>query len=74
MRDGTVHEGVLGEALGHPERPLSRDKLIAKFIDCAGRAARPLPVAAATALAGRLLAIDEAADAGALFASSHAAG
>ena len=68
LRDGTRREGALAEALGHPQRPLSRDALVRKFIDCAGRAARPLDAAGAVALAERLLVIDEVADVGAVFA------
>jgi 2-methylcitrate dehydratase PrpD len=53
------------DALGCPARPLDDARLLAKFDDCMGRAARPL--APAGALAGRILALEGEPDAGAAF-------
>lgn len=69
LAGGQILDGALSLALGHPDRPLSRDALVAKFVDCAARAARPLDVARATELADRLLGIDAAADVAPLFDS-----
>ncbi len=67
FRGGRLFEGELAEALGAPERPLSSEGLVEKFIACAGRAARPLEPKAAKRLAGRLLELDAEPDVGALF-------
>ncbi len=68
LRDGRVLKAETDDALGCSARPLSEAQLIAKFVDCAGRAAVPLGVAQAEALAERILALEECDDVGALFA------
>lgn len=64
LPQGESLQGSVGNARGHPQRPLSRDDLVAKFVDCAGRAARPLDPGTAASAATALLQIDAAADAG----------
>lgn len=68
LADGRTLADEAPEALGHPGRPLSREALVAKFLDCAGRAVRPMTATAAMQLAARLLAVDELDDVGQLFA------
>lgn len=41
MRDGTVHRHQVTAPYGSPAAPLSDEALIAKFVDCGLRAARP---------------------------------
>lgn len=53
---------------GAPTRPLSAGQLVAKFVDCAGRAAHALPAHPAATLAERLLRLDNEEDAGDLTA------
>lgn len=63
LRDGRrLHEHV-AQAVGHPGRPLGVDALLAKFVDCASRAARPLDARTARALAARIRELDSSADA-----------
>ena len=64
MRDGTSHSLLIEQPLGHPSRPLDDARLIAKFVDCAGRAASPLSAEHALAAAEAILAIDLAPRAG----------
>ena len=47
-------------------RPCS---LIAKFVDCAGRAQQPLAAEQATVLAGRILSLADEPDSGAVIAT-----
>ena len=68
LADGTVLSMEVGDALGCPARPLPHAAQVAKFVDCLGRAARPLDPTAASALGARVLALDTCADVGALFA------
>jgi 2-methylcitrate dehydratase PrpD len=42
MRDGRRHAVRVDEPLGHAARPLSYDRLVEKFLDCARHAARPI--------------------------------
>jgi 2-methylcitrate dehydratase PrpD len=67
LRDGRALSGEVAQARGSPAAPLSTAALVDKFVDCCGRAARPLGSVAARALAARILAIDELDDAGSLF-------
>lgn len=67
LADGRRIEEQCRQALGCPERPLSREGLVAKFVDCAGRAAHPLSPAQAHELAERILTLEDCADVGALF-------
>mgnify|MGYP000751878029 CR=1 FL=1 len=53
---------------GCPENPLSYEQLVAKFIDCAGRARKPLDTAAAASLADAIMALEDCEDVGALLA------
>ena len=66
--DGTEHRAEIASALGCPERPLSEAQLVAKFVDCAGRAEVPLGTAQAHDLASKILSLEGCADVGALFA------
>lgn len=66
LADGRTIGGEVPEALGHPDRPLSREALVGKFVDCAGRAERPMTAEAAQRLAAELLAADERDDVGRL--------
>jgi 2-methylcitrate dehydratase PrpD len=68
MIDGRSFEASIDSALGCPERPLDESARIAKFIDCAGRAARSLGQDAAERLAGRILGLENCPDVGKLFA------
>jgi 2-methylcitrate dehydratase PrpD len=66
LRDGQeLHLGVR-DALGDPNRPLDDAALRGKFIDCAARAARPLPRVAAERLADRIFALELETDVGAI--------
>lgn len=65
-RDGRVVSAEVGNALGCPERPLGRDELIAKFVSCAGRAAKPPDDP--WRLADAILALEDCGDVGPLFA------
>jgi 2-methylcitrate dehydratase PrpD len=67
LRDGRLLQAETPDALGCPARPLSEAQLVAKFVDCAGRAAVPLDKARAEVLAARVLALEECSDVGALF-------
>lgn len=66
LRDGRRYTCEIEQALGHPTRPLSDERLRTKFIDCATRAATPMGVAAAEALSSRLMNVDQEATVGAL--------
>ena len=68
LNNGRQFSADIHQALGHPSRPLDDARLIAKFVDCVGRAAEPMTTADAHALASRILKVDEAsAMDGALF-------
>jgi len=67
LRDGQRCSREVTDPAGSPSRPLDDARLTAKFVDCLGRAARPLDAATAGRLAARILLIDEAPDATALF-------
>ncbi len=68
LADGRELRADVANALGCPARPLDDGALVAKFIDCAGRAARPLAATDAAALAWQILALETCGDVGALFA------
>jgi len=59
LRDGRRHSCEIGQALGHPVRPMSDERLHAKFIDCAGRAALPMGAAEARTLLSRLTRLEQ---------------
>jgi len=67
LKDGRVLERDVAHPRGSPANPMSGPELVAKFVDCLGRASRPIAPQAAHALAARILAIDTEEDAGALF-------
>lgn len=62
LNDGRRYTCEIGQALGHPTRPLSDERLRAKFIDCAARAAVAMSTAEAQALCARIERLEEAAD------------
>lgn len=66
LADGRRLEASCRTALGSPERPLGSAQLVAKFVDCARRAARPLAGDQARALAEGILNLETCADVGAL--------
>jgi 2-methylcitrate dehydratase PrpD len=61
LEDGRRLSAEIPQALGHPSRPLDDERLKAKFIDCAMRAAKPLSRAEAESLCDRVLSVEEAA-------------
>lgn len=67
LNDAEVISAEAHQALGHPSQPLSDDDLVAKFISCAQRAARPLSSGDAERLAWQILTLDDCRDAGAVF-------
>ncbi|QDX25657.1 MmgE/PrpD family protein [Sphingomonas suaedae] len=56
LEDGAVLTHRVMQAAGHPDRPMDDRSLIAKFVDCAAHAARPIASASAGELAARVLA------------------
>lgn len=67
LADGRQVSAEVGDALGSPSRPMSDEALMAKFVDCLGRAARPVPEARARRLGERILNLGDGDDIGALF-------
>lgn len=67
LHDGRKFTADVDNALGCPARPLLPAMLVAKFIDCAGRAQNPLAQDQAEALAAAILSLEDCADVGALF-------
>jgi 2-methylcitrate dehydratase PrpD len=59
LRDGKVLEAALELPRGHPQRPIAREALVAKFLECAGPV---LGEARARAAAGRLESLEKIAD------------
>ncbi|WP_245858565.1 MmgE/PrpD family protein [Sphingomonas guangdongensis] len=55
--DGRRLHHAVPQAAGHPDRPMPNDSLVAKFVDCCGRAAEPITAERARALADHLLAL-----------------
>jgi len=68
MGDGRVLRHEIIDPRGSPARPLGEEGLIAKFVDCAGRAQLPVAAEAAAGLARQILEMERAPDAGALIA------
>ncbi|HVF15612.1 MAG TPA: MmgE/PrpD family protein [Steroidobacteraceae bacterium] len=60
LNGGSRFEAEIPQALGHPTRPLDDSRLVAKFVDCAMRAAKPMSRDDAEALAERLMGADAA--------------
>jgi 2-methylcitrate dehydratase PrpD len=67
LKDGRRFEAALDRARGTPDNRPSDAQHIDKFAECAARAARPLATGEARELAGRILALEECGDVGALF-------
>lgn len=67
LMDGSTLQASVPMPLGCPDRPLSREALIVKFVDCAARAARPITASRAEEIAHRLLGIDTEPDSGRVF-------
>lgn len=68
LLDGRVLRHEVLQPRGSPAHPLSDAELIAKFVDCAGRARQPLAAEPANALARRILELHTAVDAGEILA------
>jgi 2-methylcitrate dehydratase PrpD len=60
LRGGARHRLRVEHPPGHPHHPLTQDQLIAKFIDCAARAAHPIGQARARLAADAILTLDDA--------------
>jgi 2-methylcitrate dehydratase PrpD len=67
LRDGRTFNTAVHNASGCPERPLGEDAMLAKFVNCAGRASRPRSAKTAGELTYAVLAIEGCSDAGILF-------
>lgn len=63
IRGGKTLSQRVDRPLGHPDNPLDEKRLLAKFVDCAGRAAKPLAAAQAQRAATAILNIDSYASA-----------
>jgi 2-methylcitrate dehydratase PrpD len=62
LEDGRTFDCSIDPPLGNPSRPMSDERLRAKFIDCAMRAAVPISRADAESLCDRILTLEGAAD------------
>lgn len=69
LADGRRMRREVLEPLGAPARPLEEAALVAKFVDCAGRAAVPLAPGSAQPLARRILGLAGEPDAGEVLAT-----
>ena len=69
--DGRALSHRVRQSIGDPSRPLDDAALRDKFIDCAGRAAKPLPRAAAEHLAGRIMSLENEYHVGAVLDATH---
>jgi 2-methylcitrate dehydratase PrpD len=69
LTDGRVLRREVLDPRGSPARPLADEELVAKFVDCAGRARQPLDPGPASELAKRILDLSNDADAGNLVAT-----
>ena len=69
LADGRVLRREVLDPRGSPARPLADEELVAKFMDCAGRARQPLAPGPASELAQRILDLIKAADAGSSLAT-----
>jgi len=65
--DGRTVYAEVVEAVGAPGRPMTGDAMMSKFVDCLGRAARPVAKDRAGELGRKILTIDSGVDVGALF-------
>lgn len=66
LDDGTALSAEVHNARGCPERPLSENELVAKFVDCASRA--QVPPSDPCQMAEAILSLADCEDVGALFA------
>jgi len=71
LADGRALHHSVQHSMGDPSRPLTDAELRAKFIDCAARAARPLPLAEAECLADRIMSLENEPDMGALVSATN---
>ncbi|HTM96224.1 MAG TPA: MmgE/PrpD family protein [Croceibacterium sp.] len=69
LHGGQAFEASIGRACGAPERPLTDEQRVQKFVECTAKASRPQPAAAARAMADAILNLDQLDDVGALFRS-----
>jgi len=69
LRDGRVLSMQIEQALGEPARPLADQELRDKFIDCAARAAVPVPAGNARQYVDRVFALEREGDAAAALLS-----
>lgn len=67
LKDGRELTAEVIDALGCPARPLSDEALVAKFVDCSARAARPIGETAALNLAEQILSAEQHSDVGSVF-------
>ena len=67
LADGREVFAEVEKALGSPNRPMSEEALMTKFVDCLGRAARPMPEERARRLGERILGVERCSDVGAIF-------
>lgn len=65
LQDGSSLQQRVESPLGSPEQPLSEEQLVAKFVDCAGRAVSPWPPERAQRVAAAILRLDDVPGAGA---------
>ncbi|MFL9841695.1 MmgE/PrpD family protein [Sphingomonas sp. ST-64] len=66
LDDGTLVTHRVMQAAGHPDRPMDDESLVAKFVDCAAHAARPIDAASARTIALTILDFPVDSSAGAL--------
>lgn len=69
LADGRILAATRDAARGAPHNPLGESELVAKFLDCAQRAARPVIGKQAEELAQAILSLEECGDVGALLAT-----
>jgi 2-methylcitrate dehydratase PrpD len=67
LADGREVKADVADALGSPHRPMSDTALMAKFVDCLGRAQKPLAPSEAERLGERILACERSGDVGEIF-------
>lgn len=63
LRDGRTLTREIAHAFGHPQNPMGRDALIAKFNQCADRAAHPWSAERRTRVIDAIFALETAPDA-----------
>jgi 2-methylcitrate dehydratase PrpD len=73
LADGRVMRREILQPRGSPTNPLGDEALLAKFVECAGRAQHPLPAAQAMACGRQILDLANAADGAAVVAGNPTA-